>query len=80
MRSTQDAVLATHAEVWQRGATKNVGLWGEGAGGQRQGSHAGKPGRVGRGWRVQDASVSAGQRKMGAQGQRNGERRLISTA
>ena len=44
MRSTQDVVLAMRAEIRRRGAAKNVGLRGGGTGGQRRGSHAGKPG------------------------------------
>ena len=42
---------------------KSRGIAGWGRRGARTGSHTGKPGRVGRGWRVKDESVSAGQRE-----------------
>ena len=60
IRSTQDTVLATRAEIRRRGAAQVRGIAGWGRRGERQGSHAGKPGRIGWGWCVQDASLIAG--------------------
>ena len=49
MRSTQDAVLVTRAEIRRLGAEKSVRLRDGGAKGQEGGSHAEKPRQVGRG-------------------------------